>query len=47
MQELETLLNSLIKMGWKAKDRKVVSIALDPEFTKSEWKTVFYCSCRD
>lgn len=47
MQELETLLNSLIKMGWKAKDREIVSIALDPEFTKSEWKTVFYCSCRD
>jgi len=36
MQELETLLHSLIKMGWKPKDREVVSIALDPEFTKSE-----------
>jgi len=36
MQELETLLTSLIKRGWKAKDREVVSIALDPEFTKSE-----------
>ena len=47
MQELETLLHSLIKMGWKPKDREVVSIALDPEFTKSEWETVFYCSCRD
>ena len=47
MQELETLLNSLIKMGWKAKDREVVSIKLDQEFTKSEDKTVFYCSCKD
>ena len=47
MQELETLLNSLIKMVWKPKDREVISIALDPEFTKSEWKNVFYCSCRD
>ncbi len=46
MQELETLLNSLIKMGWKAKDRDVVSIKLDQEFTKSEWKTVFYCNCK-
>lgn len=36
MQELETLLNSLIKMVWKPKDREVISIALDPEFTKSE-----------
>ena len=47
MQELETLLHSLIKMGWKPKDREVVSIEFDPEFTKSEWKTVFYCTCRD
>ena len=47
MQELETLLNSLIKMGSKAKDREVVSIKLDQEFTKSEGKTVFYCSCKD
>lgn len=46
MQELETLLNSLIKMDWKAKDRDVVSIKLDQEFTKSEWKTVFYCNCK-
>ena len=47
MQELETLLNSLIQRGWKPKNREVVSIKLDKEFTKSEGKTVFYCSCKD
>ena len=47
MKELETLLTSLIKRGWKPKDREVVSIKLDQEFTKSEDKTVFYCSCKD
>ena len=47
MQELETLLASLVKRGRKPKDREVVLIQLDQEFTKSEWKTVFYCSCKD
>ena len=47
MKELENLLNSLIQRGRNPKDREVVSIALDPEFTKSGWKTVFYCSCKD
>ena len=47
MQELETLLNSLVQRGRKPKDREVVLIQLDQEFTKSEWKTVFYCSCKD
>ena len=47
MQELETLLNSLVQRGRKPKDREVVSIKLDQEFTKSEGKTVFYCSCKD
>ena len=47
MQELETLLNSLMQRGRKPKDREVVLIQLDQEFTKSEWKTVFYCSCKD
>lgn len=47
MKELENLLTSLVERGWKPKDREVVSIKLDQEFTKSEWKTVFYCSCKD
>ena len=47
MQELETLLNSLVQRGRKPKDREIVLIQLDQEFTKSEWKTVFYCSCKD
>ena len=47
MQELENLLNSLIQRGRKPKDRETVSIKLDQEFTKSEWKTVFYCNCKD
>ena len=47
MQELETLLTSLVQRGRKPKGREVVSIKLDQEFTKSEWKTVFYCSCKD
>lgn len=47
MKELETLLTSLVQRGWKPKDREVVSIKLDQEFTKSEGKTVFYCSCKD
>ncbi|MDO4713955.1 MAG: hypothetical protein Q4B28_04920 [bacterium] len=47
MQELESLLNSLIQQGWKPKDREVVSIKLDQEFTKSEGKTVFYCNCKE
>ena len=47
MQELENLLTSLVERGWKPKYREVVSIKLDQEFTKSEWKTVFYCSCKD
>ncbi len=47
MQELETLLTSLIKRGRKPKDRETISIKLDQEFTKSEGKTVFYCSCKD
>ena len=47
MQELETLLTSLVQRGRKPKDREVVSIKLDQEFTKSEGKTVFYCSCKD
>lgn len=47
MQELETLLNSLVQRGRKPKDREVVLIQLDQEFTKSEGKTVFYCSCKD
>lgn len=46
MQELENLLNSLIQRGRKPKDRETVSIKLDQEFTKSEWKTVFYCNCK-
>ena len=47
MQELENLLTSLVERGRKPKDREVVSIKLDQEFTKSEGKTVFYCSCKD
>ena len=47
MQKLETLLTSLVQRGRKPKDREVVLIQLDQEFTKSEWKTVFYCSCKD
>lgn len=47
MQELETLLNSLVQRGRKPKGREVVLIQLDQEFTKSEGKTVFYCSCKD
>ena len=47
MQELETLLTSLVQRGRKPKGREVVSIKLDQEFTKSEGKTVFYCSCKD
>ncbi|MFC2494746.1 MAG: hypothetical protein ACFNWZ_00895 [Candidatus Absconditicoccaceae bacterium] len=47
MKELENLLTSLVGRGWKPKDREVVSIKLDQEFTKSEGKTVFYCSCKD
>ena len=47
MQELENLLTSLVQRGRKPKDREVVSIKLDKEFTKSEGKTVFYCSCKD
>lgn len=47
MKELETLLNSLVQRGRKPKDREVVLIQLDQEFTKSEDKTVFYCSCKD
>lgn len=47
MKELEILLTSLVERGWKPKDREVASIKLDQEFTKSEWKTVFYCSCKD
>jgi len=47
MKELENLLTSLVQRGWKPKDREVVSIKLDQEFTKSEGKTVFYCSCKD
>lgn len=47
MKELENLLTSLVERGWKPKDREVVSIKLDQEFTKSEGKTVFYCSCKD
>lgn len=47
MKELENLLTSLIQRGWKPKGREVVSIKLDQEFTKSEGKTVFYCSCND
>lgn len=47
MKELENLLTSLVQRGWKPKDRDVVSIKLDQEFTKSEGKTVFYCSCKD
>ena len=40
MQELETLLNSLVQRGWKPKDREVVSIKLDQEFTKSEGEVI-------
>ena len=47
MQELETLLTSLVQRRRKPKDREIVSIKLDKEFTKSEGKTVFYCSCKD
>ena len=47
MQELETLLTSLVQRGWKPKGREAVSIKLDKEFTKSEGKTIFYCSCKD
>ena len=47
MQELETLLNYLVQRGRKPKGREVVLIQLDQEFTKSEGKTVFYCSCKD
>ena len=47
MQELETLLNSLNKRGWKPKDRKVVSIKLSTKLTKSEDRTIFYCNCKD
>ena len=47
MKELETLLNSLVQRGRKPKGREVVLIQLDQEFTKSEGKTVFYCSCKD
>ena len=46
MKELENLLTSLIQRGRKPKDRETVSIKLDQEFTKSEWKTVFYYSCK-
>jgi len=46
MQELETLLTSLVQRGWKPRDREITSIKLDQEFTKSEWKTVFYCNCK-
>lgn len=47
MKELETLLASLYKRGWKPKDRKVVSIKLSTKLTKSEGRTIFYCSCKD
>lgn len=47
MQELENLLTSLVQRGRKPKGREVVLIQLDQEFTKSEGKTVFYCSCKD
>lgn len=47
MKELETLLTALVQRGRKPKDREVVSIKLDKEFTRSEYKTVFYCSCKD
>ena len=47
MKELENLLTSLVQRGRKPKGREVVSIKLDQEFTKSEGKTVFYCSCKD
>lgn len=47
MKELENLLTSLVQRGRKPKGREVVLIQLDQEFTKSEGKTVFYCSCKD
>ena len=47
MKELETLLNPIIKMGRKPKDREVVSIKLSTKLTKSEDRTIFYCSCKD
>lgn len=47
MQELETLLTSLYKRGRKPKDREIISIKLDQELTKSEGRTIFYCSCKD
>jgi len=47
MKELENLLTSLVERGRKPKGREVDSIKLDKEFTKSEGKTVFYCSCND
>ena len=46
-EKLENLLTSLVQRGRKPKGREVVSIKLDKEFTKSEGKTVFYCSCND
>ena len=47
MQELETLLASLYKRGWKPKDREIISIKIDQEFTKSEGRTILHCNCKD
>jgi len=47
MQELETLLASLYKRGRKPKDREIISIKFDQEFTKSEGRTILHCNCKD
>lgn len=47
MQELETLLTSLYKRGRKPKDREIISIKFDQEFTKSEGRTILHCNCKD
>lgn len=47
MQELEILLNSLYKRGRKPKDREIISIKFDQEFTKSEGRTILHCNCKD
>ena len=47
MQELENLLNSLNKRGWKPKDKEIVSIKVAPRFTKKLGRTILYCSCKD
>ena len=47
MQELEILLASLCKRGRKPKNREIISIRFDQEFTKSEGRIILRCNCKD